>query len=78
MMRMSGTSDMPRHVYVAGPGLRVMAVRESVSGAQKTADQLMKRRGVPLSIWGLNTKLRPGSIIEADSSVFFGCVEKRS
>lgn len=61
-----------RHVYLAGPDLSVLAVKESQMTAVRSAIQLARRRGSSVSLWAMDTKLRPGSKIRPQCGIYLG------
>ncbi|GBQ29293.1 hypothetical protein BJI49_13665 [Acetobacter pasteurianus] len=61
-----------RHVYLAGPDLSVLAVKESRDTAARSAVQLARRRGMSVSLWAMDLKLRPGSKIRPRYGIYLG------
>lgn len=61
-----------RHVYLAGPDLSVLAVKESQNTAVRSAIQLARKRGLSVSLWAMDTKLRPGSKILPRYGIYLG------
>ncbi|BAK85284.1 hypothetical protein GLX_31230 (plasmid) [Komagataeibacter medellinensis NBRC 3288] len=61
-----------RHVYLAGPDLSVLAVKESRDTAARSAVQLARRRGMSVSLWAMDQKLRPGSKIRPRYGIYLG------
>lgn len=61
-----------RHVYLAAPDLSVLAVKESQTTAVRSAIQLARKRKSSVSLWAMDTKLRPGSKILPRCGIYLG------
>lgn len=60
----------PRHVYLAGPDDEVLAVKESVMAAQRSAGQIARVKRIPISVWATDARLRPGARIPVENAVY--------